>query len=153
MAIRESEVAAQSMGINVAAVKQVAFTLSAIFGAIAGALYASFTSVISPDVFSFDVTIIVLVSLLLGGSGSVGGAIIGTVIVYMLPEWLRGIGQYYMIIYGAGIILLMVFLPKGLIGIFEAIRLRKAHRITTPIFSHAARNTEAGRPKNNNVAE
>src|SRR3546814_11303802 len=86
MAIRESEVAAQSMGINVAAVKQVAFTLSAIFGAIAGALYASFTSVISPDVFSFDVTIIVLVSLLLGGSGSVGGAIIGTVIVYMQTE-------------------------------------------------------------------
>src|SRR3546814_5907313 len=136
----------------VAAVKQFSFTLSAIFGAIAGALYASFTSVISPDVFSFDVTIIVLVSLLLGGSGSVGGAIIGTVIVYMLPEWLRGIGQYYMIIYGAGIILLMVFLPTGLIGIVETIRLSKAHSITAPILSHASRDTGADRHERNNVA-
>jgi branched-chain amino acid transport system permease protein len=128
MAIRESEVAAQTMGIRVAGMKQMAFTLSAIFGGLAGGLYASFTSVISPDVFSFEVTIIVLVSLLLGGCGSIAGSIIGTIIVYMMPEWLRSIGQYYMIVYGAGIILLMVFLPKGLIGIVETVRIRRSAR-------------------------
>ncbi|CAM5199793.1 Branched-chain amino acid transport system permease protein OS=Castellaniella defragrans OX=75697 GN=HNR28_003411 PE=4 SV=1 [Castellaniella defragrans] len=128
MAIRESEVAARTMGIKVAGMKQMAFTLSAIFGGLAGGLYASFTSVISPDVFSFDVTIIVLVSLLLGGCGSIAGSIIGTLIVYMMPEWLRSIGQYYMIVYGAGIVLLMVFLPKGLIGIVDTLRIRRSAR-------------------------
>lgn len=128
MAIRESEVAAQSMGIRVADMKQIAFTLSAVFGGLAGGLYASFTSVISPDVFSFDVTIIVLVSLLLGGCGSIAGSIIGTIIVYMMPEWLRSIGQYYMIVYGAGILLLMVFLPKGLVGALDTLRIRRSAR-------------------------
>lgn len=125
-AIRESEIAAEAMGIRTRQTKQLAFTLSAVFAGVAGALYGPLNTVISPDVFSFDVSIIVLVSLLLGGSGTILGAVVGTILVTLMPEWLRFLNQYYMMIYGAGIVLLMVFLPQGLMGAFHAARIRKA---------------------------
>jgi branched-chain amino acid transport system permease protein len=115
-AIKEGELAAESMGIDTAKVKMMAFTLSAIYAGAAGALYGPLNSVISPDVFSFEVSVVVLVSLLLGGAGTIIGSIIGTVLVTLLPEWLRVLQDYYMVVYGAGIVLLMIFLPNGLLG-------------------------------------
>jgi len=122
--IRESELAAEMMGIRTPKTKQIAFTLSAVFAGVAGALYGPLNSVISPDVFSFDVSIIVLVSLLLGGSGTIYGAIVGTVLITLLPEWLRFLNQYYYMIYGGGIVVLVVFLPQGIVGLFSSARLR-----------------------------
>jgi branched-chain amino acid transport system permease protein len=116
-AIREGELAAESMGIDTAKMKMLAFVMSAIYAGVAGALYGPLNSVISPDVFSFDVSVVVLVSLLLGGTGTIFGAIIGTVLVTLLPEWLRVLQDYYMVVYGAGIVLLMIFLPGGLLGL------------------------------------
>jgi branched-chain amino acid transport system permease protein len=121
-AIREGELAAESMGINTAKTKMQAFVLSAVFAGVAGALYGPLNSVVSPDVFSFDVSVVVLVSLLLGGSGSIAGALIGTTLVTLLPEWLRVLQDYYMVVYGAGIVLLMIFLPDGLQGVVQSIR-------------------------------
>lgn len=125
-AIREGELAAESMGIKAAMVKVQAFVLSAVFAGVAGALYGPLNSVVSPDVFSFDVSVVVLVSLLLGGVGSIPGALVGTTLVTLLPEWLRVLQDYYMVVYGAGIVLLMVFLPEGLQGV-----LRRAREVVT----------------------
>lgn len=125
-AIRESELAAEAMGIRTRHAKQTAFTLSAVFAGVAGALYGPLNTVISPDVYSFDVSVIVLVSLLLGGSGIIPGAILGTILIVLLPEWLRFLNEYYMMIYGAGIVLLMVFMPQGLMGLLENLRIRRA---------------------------
>lgn len=122
-AIKEGELAAESMGIDTAKVKLVAFVLSAVYAGVAGALYGPLNSVISPDVFSFDVSVVVLVSLLLGGAGSIIGAMVGTVLVTLLPEWLRVLQDYYMVVYGAGIVLLMIFLPTGLVGAIRALAL------------------------------
>lgn len=126
LAIRESELAAEAMGIRTRQAKQTAFTLSAVFAGVAGALYGPLNTVISPDVFSFDVSVVVLVSLLLGGSGIITGAILGTVLIVLLPEWLRFLDQYYMMIYGAGVVLLMVFLPQGIMGLLESLRVKRA---------------------------
>jgi branched-chain amino acid transport system permease protein len=123
-AIKEGELAAESMGIETAKVKMVAFILSAIYAGVAGALYGPLNSVISPDVFSFDVSVVVLVSLLLGGAGTIVGAVVGTVLVTLLPEWLRVLQDYYMVVYGAGIVLLMIFLPTGLLGAARALMKR-----------------------------
>ena len=112
------------MGIETAKVKMVAFILSAVYAGVAGALYGPLNSVISPDVFSFDVSVVVLVSLLLGGAGTIVGSIIGTVLVTLLPEWLRVLQDYYMVVYGAGIVLLMIFLPSGLLGAAQAFVVR-----------------------------
>jgi branched-chain amino acid transport system permease protein len=119
-AIKDGELAAESMGIETAKVKMVAFILSAIYAGVAGALYGPLNSVISPDVFSFDVSVVVLVSLLLGGAGTIVGSIVGTILVTLLPEWLRVLQDYYMVVYGAGIVLLMIFLPAGLLGAARA---------------------------------
>lgn len=116
-AIRESEVAAQSMGIDSTARKVLAFTLSGVYAGIAGSLHAHLFSVISPDEFSFDVTIVVLISLLVGGSGSPLGCVVGAVLMTALPELLRFLQEYYRIVYGLGIVALMVFMPEGLIGL------------------------------------
>lgn len=121
-AIREGELAAESMGIDTVRTKMQAFILSAVFAGIAGALYGPLNSVVSPDVFSFDVSVVILVALLLGGSGSIVGAIIGTTLVTLLPEWLRVLQDYYMVVYGAGIVLLMIFLPEGLQGILQKLQ-------------------------------
>lgn len=115
-AIKEGELAAEAMGIDTAKVKMIAFVLSAIYAGIAGAIYGPLNSVISPDVFSFDVSVVVLVSLLLGGAGTIAGSVVGTFLVTLLPEWLRVLQDYYMVVYGAGIVLLMIFLPTGLLG-------------------------------------
>ena len=111
-----------------------AFVLSAVYAGLAGALYGPLNSVISPDVFSFDVSVVVLVSLLLGGAGSIIGAIVGAVLVTLLPEWLRVLQDYYMLVYGAGIVVLMVFLPKGLVGAARALsnRLADSKMLPTP---------------------
>lgn len=121
-AIRESELAAEAMGIETHKAKQQAFILSAIFAGVAGGLYGPLNSVISPDVFSFDVSVIVLIGLLLGGSGTISGAILGTILITLLPEWLRFLQEYYMIIYGAGVVLLMIFLPEGIVGAAKRFR-------------------------------
>jgi branched-chain amino acid transport system permease protein len=120
-AIREGELAAESMGIETAKVKMIAFILSALYAGVAGALYGPLNSVISPDVFSFDVSVVVLVSLLLGGAGTIIGSVVGTVLITLLPEWLRVLQDYYMVVYGAGIVLLMIFLPNGLLGAVRAL--------------------------------
>ena len=120
-AIKEGELAAESMGIETAKVKMAAFILSAIYAGVAGGLYGPLNSVISPDVFSFDVSVVVLVSLLLGGVGTIAGTIVGTIVVTLLPEWLRVLQDYYMVVYGAGIVLLMIFLPTGLLGAARAL--------------------------------
>ncbi len=133
-AVREGELAAESMGIGTAKAKMQAFILSAVFAGVAGALYGPLNSVVSPDVFSFDVSVVVLVALLLGGAGSISGAIVGTTLVTLLPEWLRVLQNYYMVVYGAGIVLLMIFLPDGLRGVFNSIRNRfnrRAYESTT----------------------
>lgn len=120
-AVREGELAAESMGIDTAKVKMLAFILSAVYAGVAGALYGPLNSVISPDVFSFEVSVVILVSLLLGGTGSIVGAIVGTIMITLLPEWLRVLQDYYMVVYGAGIVLLMIFLPTGLLGAGRAL--------------------------------
>ncbi len=119
-AIKEGELAAEAMGIETAKVKMVAFVLSAIYASVAGAIYGPLNSVISPDCIFVRRQCCHPVSLLLGGAGTIIGAVVGTVLVTLLPEWLRALQDYYMVVYGAGIVLLMIFLPTGLFGAARA---------------------------------
>jgi branched-chain amino acid transport system permease protein len=133
-AIRESELAAGTVGVNVAQLKIIAFGLSAIVAGFAGSLYAHLTTFISPDVFVFDVTAQLLSMVLIGGIGATWGPILGAVLLIFLPEMLRVSKAYYQLIYGAGIVLLVIFLPMGLSGLFSQLtyRLRPAGRSELP---------------------
>ena len=124
-AVRDNELAAGTCGVNVFATKVTAFGLSAVVGGIGGALFAGGFQYISPDQFSFNESIVLLTMALLGGVQSPFGALVGTGLLIVLPEWLRFLRQVYLAVYGAAVILIMVFLPDGLWGLMlERVRIR-----------------------------
>ncbi|KOF55345.1 MULTISPECIES: branched-chain amino acid ABC transporter permease [unclassified Achromobacter] len=113
-AVRESEVAAQAMGIDVNAVKRAAFTLSAAYAGIAGGMYTTFASFIHPESLGFQTTILILTMVVVGGIGSVRGAVAGALIFGLISELLRQALSFQEIIYGVILMGFMMFAPKGL---------------------------------------
>ncbi|WJR80894.1 branched-chain amino acid ABC transporter ATP-binding protein/permease [Bradyrhizobium sp. NP1] len=116
-AIRDAELAAGAVGVNVPRQKVMAFFISAVLAGCAGSLYAHLTSYISPDVFVFDVSAQVLSMVLIGGIGTTMGPVLGAVVLTFLPEILRISKSYYQLIYGAGIAAMIIFFPGGLLGL------------------------------------
>ena len=121
-AVRDNEIAASTCGIDIFGTKVLAFGISAVLGGLGGGLFAGAFSYISPDQFGFAESIVLLTMALLGGVQSPFGALIGTGLLVILPEWLRGLRQYYLAVYGAAVILIMVFLPDGLWGLTRRLR-------------------------------
>jgi branched-chain amino acid transport system permease protein len=127
-AVRESDVAAMAMGINVKAAKQSAFAISAAFAGIAGGMYTLFTSFIHPESLGFQTTILVLTMVVVGGMGSVRGAVAGAIAFGLISELLRQLMSVQEIIYGLILMGFMMFKPKGLF----ADRRRRVAREATP---------------------
>lgn len=117
IAIRDNIDAVETCGLNLANLKIKAFVLSTVYGAIAGALYASFVGYISPSTYTTDLSISFVVMLILGGRGSIVGCILGAFIVAFAPELLRFAGDYYKLIYGLIIMLAIIFNPNGLVSL------------------------------------
>lgn len=113
-AVRESDVAAMAMGINVKAMKQSAFAISAAFAGIAGGMYSLFTSFIHPESLGFQTTILVLTMVVVGGMGSVRGAVAGAIAFGLISELLRQVMSIQEVIYGMILMGFMMFKPKGL---------------------------------------
>ena len=122
-AVRESDVAAQAMGVDANVIKRVAFMCSAAYAGVAGGLYTTFSSFIHPESLGFWTTILILIMIVVGGIGSVRGAVIGAVIFGLLSELLRQVLSFQEIIYGLILIGFMMFAPRGL---FSGARARKA---------------------------
>ena len=137
-AVRESDVAAMAMGIDVKAMKQSAFAISAAFAGIAGGMYTLFTSFIHPESLGFQTTIVVLTMVVVGGIGSVRGAVAGAIAFGLISELLRQALSIQEIIYGAILMGFMMFKPKGLF----ADSTRRAARATGPGAETAVRSTE-----------
>lgn len=122
IAIRENELAAEVMGIRVARLKVMAFIYGAFFAGLAGGLLGHLLRTISPSTFGFMKSIEVVVMLVLGGLGSLTGAIVGAIVLTVLPEALRDVEQQAklpgirMVVYALVLILLMIFRPQGIFG-------------------------------------
>ncbi|WP_312422486.1 branched-chain amino acid ABC transporter permease [Anaerospora hongkongensis] len=116
IAIREDELAAKSMGIDVTAYKMLAFAVGAFFAGLAGSFYAHYTSFIDPHTFSFTESIAILAMAVLGGLGSINGSILGAVILTVVPELLRGIAEYRLIVFGLIMMAVMLLRPQGIFG-------------------------------------
>ena len=127
-AIRENPVAANGIGINVQKYKIMAFAISAVFTGFAGAMYAHFVGFISPESFTSAQSVMFLTMLLFGGMGTFSGPLIGATIVTFLNESLQVLGSYRMMVYGAFILVVLLFLPHGISGVFNVIRERMAMR-------------------------
>jgi branched-chain amino acid transport system permease protein len=116
IAIREDEVAAQAMGVDTTRLKILAFALGAFWAGIAGVFFAGKFAFVSPESFTFFESVIVLSMVVLGGMGSIPGVVLGALIVVILPEVLREFAGYRMLVFGAALVLMMIFRPQGLIG-------------------------------------
>ena len=126
-ALGESEVAAEAMGVDTAAEKRRVFVLSAVYASVAGSLYAHYITVISPEIFSFLFSVVLVLMVALGGIGLYWGAVIGAFLLTVLPEALRRFGDWELPLYGLTLILVMLFLPRGIAGI-----LVRAGPVATP---------------------
>jgi branched-chain amino acid transport system permease protein len=115
IAIREDELAASCSGVNVMAIKLLAFAIGASFAGMAGVVYASLISFVDPMSFTFMESAMIVCMVVLGGMGSIPGVIVGAIVLAVLPEKLREFDQIRMLLFGAAFIAMMVFRPEGLI--------------------------------------
>ena len=113
-AIRDNATAAEAIGINVAQLKVRVFVLSAVFASLAGSLYVHYLTYISPQPFDFSFSVRLLLMAVVGGLASIWGAIFGTTTVTFLGDFLHGFGELDTIVFGLVLVLVMVFLPRGL---------------------------------------
>lgn len=116
MAIRDNEIAANCMGVNSLLTKSIAFGISGALCGLAGAMYAFYAGYLSYPTFTYNQSTLYLVMLMLGGTASPIGAVIGSMVIILMQEWLRPLQEVMMFIYGIGIIVLMIFQPEGILG-------------------------------------
>ncbi|MGE5379870.1 MAG: branched-chain amino acid ABC transporter permease [Methylocystaceae bacterium] len=116
ISVREDEVAAELMGVDITRYKIIAFTMGAFFAGLAGGLYAHYFYVIRPDIFSFLKSFDILVIVVLGGLGSTSGAVIAAIFLTIISAALQSFPEIRMILYSLVLIVVMIYRPQGLMG-------------------------------------
>ena len=121
--LHKDEVAAASLGVNTSYYKVLIFMVSAVFASVAGSLYAHYVMFISPDSWTLTFSVLLVAGVVIGGLGNVWGAVWGTGLMMVLPEFLKNYNQDYTnLVFGILLIVIMIFLPTGLVGIGSALR-------------------------------
>jgi branched-chain amino acid transport system permease protein len=120
VAIRENEIMARANGINIARTKALAFALSAFFAGIGGSLFALTTGFISPNGFGMFQVILQFSMVMIGGLGSISGSLLGAAVLTVLPEAMREFEAFQEMLYGAALVLFVMFMPEGIIGFFKS---------------------------------
>jgi ABC-type branched-subunit amino acid transport system ATPase component/ABC-type branched-subunit amino acid transport system permease subunit len=115
-AVKDSEVAAESLGLNPVAIKTAAFAISAVFAGVAGAFFAPLSGFVTPSTFSFSQSILFVLVVMIGGAGSVAGPLVGAAIVVLLPEALAALAEYRLLVFGALLLAALWVAPEGVVG-------------------------------------
>jgi len=116
IALRESEIAAQTIGIDLARYKTIAFAISAFYTGVAGGLFAYLITYLSPDAFTIELSVDFIAMIVIGGMGSILGSIIGAVVLTGMQQVLAGLLDLQILIFGISLIVFMIFMPKGISG-------------------------------------
>ena len=122
IAVRDNELASGTAGVAVVRVKILAFVLASALAGLSGSLFAHYSHYIAPQDFELVHSVTILVMLIVGGEISVIGAIVGAILLSFAPEMLRFVGQAYLAIFGAGVIIVLILMPDGIVGQFERLR-------------------------------
>ena len=133
-ALRDNPIRAESLGVNITAYTLLAFAIGACCAGIAGVYFASLVGFIDPAPFNFSASLLMLLGVIAGGAGRFFGPVVGTVIIVLLPEWLRFMQNWYLAAFGIAVIVLMVWLPGGLLSLPDRLasrRLRPAANTST----------------------
>jgi ABC-type branched-subunit amino acid transport system ATPase component/ABC-type branched-subunit amino acid transport system permease subunit len=115
-AVKDSEIAARSIGLNPVTVKAAAFALSAVFTAIAGGLFAPLIMFVAPDSFPFSQSVLFLFAVVVGGAGFTLGPVIGAAVVVILPELLSGLAEFRLLFFGGALLVALWLAPEGIVG-------------------------------------
>lgn len=119
LAVKDNPDAVEAGGVNIAAIKIMAFTLAAVYATISGSLYAHYIGFINPSAYNLEFSINFVVMLVIGGIGSVPGNVLGTIVVTLVPELLRFMENYYWLVFSIITLLLVIFLPNGIVSLFR----------------------------------
>ncbi len=114
-AVHGSEIAANAMGVDASRYKVQVFVLSAVYASIAGSLYAHFVTFISPSSFSLMFSILLLMMVVVGGAETIWGALLGAMVLTLLPEYLRGLEDFEVLAYGGILMGVLLFMPQGIL--------------------------------------
>ncbi len=118
-AINDDEIAAEAMGVNTTKYKVMAFVVGAILASLAGSLFANYFYVLNPNQFTFNKSIDILVIVVFGGMGSISASVLSAIVIGILNMYLQQFTDIRMIIYGAALVLMMIFRPQGILGSWE----------------------------------
>ena len=119
MALRENPLRAQSLGVDTRRYTLMAFAIGSALGGVAGALYAPLTQYIDPVPFNLSLSLDLLMMVIVGGAGFYFGPFLGAMIAVLLPEWLRFMEGYYLMLYAVAVMLLLIWSPTGILGILD----------------------------------
>ncbi len=136
--LRDNPIRAESLGVNIQAYTLLSFAIGAVYAGIAGALFASLVEFIEPAPFTVGASIMMYLMVVVGGAGYFFGPLLGSAVGVLLPEWLRFAQAWYLFVFGAAVVMLMLWLPDGLLSIPDRIKARRLAREASAARSAAA---------------
>jgi branched-chain amino acid transport system permease protein len=143
-ALRDNAIRAESLGVDTRGYTLMSFAIGATFAGVAGGLYASQVGFIDPALFTVGASIMMYLMVVVGGPGYFLGPILGSAVGVVLPEWLRFAQGWYLFVFGSAVVLLMIWLPDGLLSIPDRIRARRLSRLESDARRLAAQTSTTG---------
>jgi branched-chain amino acid transport system permease protein len=137
-ALRDNPIRAESLGVRINSYTLLSFAIGAVYAGVAGALFAPLVGFIEPAPFAVGASIMMYLMVVVGGPGYFLGPIIGSAVGVLVPEWLRFAQGWYLFVFGMAVVLLMLWLPDGLLSLPDRIRAKKLARIEAQARSDAA---------------
>ena len=138
-ALRDNSIRAESLGIDTRGYTLLSFAIGAVYAGIAGGLYASQVQFIDPALFTVGSSIMMYLMVVVGGPGYFFGPLLGSAVGVILPEWLRFAQAWYLLIFGTAVVLLMIWLPDGLLSLPDRLRARRQSRLESAARQAAAK--------------
>jgi branched-chain amino acid transport system permease protein len=127
-ALRDNPIRAESLGVNIQAYTLLSFAIGAVYAGVAGALFAPLVEFIEPAPFTVGASIMMYLMVVVGGAGYFWGPLLGSAVGVILPEWLRFAQGWYLFVFGSAVVLLMLWLPDGLLSIPDKLRAQRQAR-------------------------
>jgi len=142
-ALRDNPIRAESLGVNIQAYTLLSFAIGAVYAGVAGALFASLVQFIEPAPFTVGASIMMYLMVVVGGPGYFFGPLLGSAVGVLLPEWLRFAQAWYLFVFGSAVVVLMLWLPDGLLSIPDRLKARRVAREASAARAAAAKSIGA----------